>query len=134
MCLGPGRQDLKTRPVPPPAPPHHWLQVGGMVSRGASPRCCHQRPGDILPTDWSLEVVQLCKKYRHQTVVAIDLAGDETIQGSSLFPGHVEAYEVGPAGRWGGRCQVSTRSLLPPRRGRSQGLARVRPPQSLGLS
>uniref|UniRef100_A0A8C2P2S4 Adenosine deaminase n=1 Tax=Capra hircus TaxID=9925 RepID=A0A8C2P2S4_CAPHI len=27
-----------------------------------------------------------------QTVVAIDLAGDETIKGSSLFPGHVEAY------------------------------------------
>uniref|UniRef100_A0A673ULL7 Adenosine deaminase n=1 Tax=Suricata suricatta TaxID=37032 RepID=A0A673ULL7_SURSU len=44
--------------------------------------------------DWSLEVLELCKKYRHQTVVAIDLAGDETIQGSSLFPGHVEAYKA----------------------------------------
>ncbi|GAB5569169.1 adenosine deaminase-like protein [Prionailurus iriomotensis] len=43
--------------------------------------------------NWSLEVVELCKKYQHQTVVAIDLAGDETIQGSSLFPGHVQAYE-----------------------------------------
>uniref|UniRef100_A0AC11BFP1 Adenosine deaminase n=1 Tax=Ovis aries TaxID=9940 RepID=A0AC11BFP1_SHEEP len=41
---------------------------------------------------WSPEVVELCKKYREQTVVAIDLAGDETIEGSSLFPGHVEAY------------------------------------------
>uniref|UniRef100_A0A452GAR8 Adenosine deaminase n=1 Tax=Capra hircus TaxID=9925 RepID=A0A452GAR8_CAPHI len=41
---------------------------------------------------WSPEVVELCKKYREQTVVAIDLAGDETIKGSSLFPGHVEAY------------------------------------------
>ncbi|XP_055293627.1 adenosine deaminase [Moschus berezovskii] len=41
---------------------------------------------------WSSEVVELCKKYREQTVVAIDLAGDETIEGSSLFPGHVEAY------------------------------------------
>nr|XP_036868633.1 adenosine deaminase isoform X2 [Manis javanica] len=43
--------------------------------------------------NWSLEMVELCKKYRQQTVVAIDLAGDETIQGSSLFPGHVKAYE-----------------------------------------
>ncbi|KAB0395528.1 hypothetical protein E2I00_010901, partial [Balaenoptera physalus] len=41
---------------------------------------------------WSPEVVELCKKYRQQTVVAIDLAGDETIQGSSLFPEHVKAY------------------------------------------
>ncbi|XP_070276979.1 adenosine deaminase isoform X1 [Myotis yumanensis] len=42
---------------------------------------------------WSLEVVELCKKYRNQTVVGIDLAGDETIDGSSLFTGHVKAYE-----------------------------------------
>ncbi|XP_072489777.1 adenosine deaminase isoform X1 [Notamacropus eugenii] len=42
---------------------------------------------------WSPEVVELCKKYRQQTVVAIDLAGDETIQDSSLFEGHVQAYE-----------------------------------------
>ncbi|XP_036680778.1 adenosine deaminase isoform X5 [Balaenoptera musculus] len=41
---------------------------------------------------WSPEVVELCKKYRQQTVVAIDLAGDESIQGSSLFPEHVKAY------------------------------------------
>lgn len=58
-------------------------------------------PAGILPTDWSPEVVQLCKKYQQQTVVAIDLAGDETIKDSSLFPGHVEAYEVGPVSRWG---------------------------------
>lgn len=50
----------------------------------------------VLPTGWSLEVVELCKKYKQQTVVAIDLAGDETLEGSSLFPGHVKAYEVGP--------------------------------------
>ncbi|XP_016047086.1 adenosine deaminase [Erinaceus europaeus] len=43
--------------------------------------------------EWSPEVVELCKKYRQQNVVAIDLAGDETIPGSSLFPKHVEAYE-----------------------------------------
>ncbi|XP_073930928.1 adenosine deaminase isoform X4 [Castor canadensis] len=43
--------------------------------------------------NWSLEVLELCKKYHQQTVVAIDLAGDETIEGSSLFPGHKAAYE-----------------------------------------
>ncbi|XP_012513400.1 PREDICTED: adenosine deaminase isoform X2 [Propithecus coquereli] len=43
--------------------------------------------------NWSPEVVELCKKYRQQTVVAIDLAGDETLKGSSLLPGHVQAYE-----------------------------------------
>ncbi|KAM8775136.1 LOW QUALITY PROTEIN: adenosine deaminase [Rhynchonycteris naso] len=43
--------------------------------------------------NWSLDVVELCKKYRQETVVGIDLAGDETIQGSSLFPGHMKAYE-----------------------------------------
>ncbi|KAM9589860.1 adenosine deaminase isoform 1-T1 [Trichechus inunguis] len=42
--------------------------------------------------NWSPEVVELCKKYRHN-VVAIDLAGDETIEGSSLFEGHLKAYE-----------------------------------------
>ncbi|XP_007936649.1 adenosine deaminase [Orycteropus afer afer] len=43
--------------------------------------------------NWSPEVVELCKKYRQQAVVAIDLAGDETIKGSSLFEGHLKAYE-----------------------------------------
>lgn len=43
--------------------------------------------------NWSPEVVELCKKYQSQGVVAIDLAGDETIQNSSLFPGHRRAYE-----------------------------------------
>lgn len=103
-----------------------------MSGRGGGPLLgdAIRDPVGILPTDWSLEVVELCKKYQHQTVVAIDLAGDETIQGSSLFPGHVKAYEVGPAGRWGGRHRVSTRSWLPPRRERSHGLGCVRPPRS----
>ncbi|XP_048205437.1 adenosine deaminase isoform X2 [Perognathus longimembris pacificus] len=43
---------------------------------------------------WSLEVLELCKKYHQNTVVAIDLAGDETIAGSSLFPGHMMAYKA----------------------------------------
>ena len=55
----------------------------------------------ISPTDWSPEVVELCKKYQQQTVVAIDLAGDETIPGSSLLPGHVQAYQVGRVRRNG---------------------------------
>ncbi|XP_074066227.1 adenosine deaminase [Macrotis lagotis] len=42
---------------------------------------------------WSPEVVELCKKYHHHTVVGIDLAGDETIQDSTQFSGHVKAYE-----------------------------------------
>lgn len=82
--------------------------------------------GGISPADWSPEVVELCKKYRHQTVVAMDLAGDETIEGSSLFPGHVKAYEVGPAGRrWGEGHWVSRGSSSPPRRGRSHGRGSV---------
>lgn len=56
--------------------------------------------------------MELCKKYRDQTVVAIDLAGDETIPGSSLFNGHREAYEVGP---W--RREAATGSLSPTRTG-----------------
>ncbi|XP_021094573.1 adenosine deaminase isoform X3 [Heterocephalus glaber] len=43
--------------------------------------------------NWSPEVVELCKKYWQQTVVGIDLAGDETIKGSSSLPGHLEAYK-----------------------------------------
>ncbi|KAM4842354.1 adenosine deaminase [Thomomys bottae] len=43
--------------------------------------------------NWSLEVLELCKKYYQNTVVGIDLAGDENIAGSSLFPGHRVAYE-----------------------------------------
>ncbi|XP_028926129.1 adenosine deaminase [Ornithorhynchus anatinus] len=50
--------------------------------------CCMRH----MPS-WSPEVVELCKKYRDQTVVAIDLAGDETISGSSSFEGHVKAYQ-----------------------------------------
>uniref|UniRef100_A0A8C0QPR3 Adenosine deaminase n=1 Tax=Chelonoidis abingdonii TaxID=106734 RepID=A0A8C0QPR3_CHEAB len=41
---------------------------------------------------WSLEVVELCKKYQNNTVVAIDLAGDELV--SETFPEHRKAYEA----------------------------------------
>lgn len=40
-----------------------------------------------------MEVVELCKKYGQEGVVAIDLAGDELIS-SETDPGHRRAYEV----------------------------------------
>lgn len=68
-------------------------------------------------------MVELCKKYRYQTVVGIDLAGDETIQGSSLFPGHLKAYEVGTAG--GGQAGtgwVAGEACPPPPQGEVTGI------------
>ncbi|XP_029467697.1 adenosine deaminase-like isoform X2 [Rhinatrema bivittatum] len=41
---------------------------------------------------WSLEVVDLCKKYHNDTVVAVDLAGDEALH-SETYLGHRQAYE-----------------------------------------
>lgn len=43
--------------------------------------------------DWSMNVVELCKKYRDRGVVAIDLAGDESLN-CAAYPGHRMAYEV----------------------------------------
>lgn len=43
-----------------------------------------------------MEVVELCKKYRSQNVVGIDLAGDENLENSNKE--HVEAYQVLAAG------------------------------------
>lgn len=82
----------------------HWalclvLALGGRAGRVSLLHAAARGPAGISPTGWSPEVVELCKKYRQQTVVAIDLAGDETIQGSTLFPEHVQAYAVGPGGR-----------------------------------
>ncbi|XP_062871588.1 adenosine deaminase [Trichomycterus rosablanca] len=42
--------------------------------------------------NWSMEVVELCKKYRNDGVVAIDLAGDESLN-CTAYPGHLKAYE-----------------------------------------
>ncbi|XP_068118106.1 adenosine deaminase [Hyperolius riggenbachi] len=42
--------------------------------------------------NWSLEVLELCKKYHNDTVVAIDLAGDESLN-CEAAPGHRKAYE-----------------------------------------
>lgn len=40
-----------------------------------------------------MDVVELCKKYHHEGVVAIDLAGDESLN-CEAYPGHRKAYEV----------------------------------------
>ncbi|TRY98797.1 hypothetical protein DNTS_013105 [Danionella cerebrum] len=42
--------------------------------------------------NWSMDVVELCKKYRNDGVVAIDLAGDESMNCES-YPGHKKAFE-----------------------------------------
>uniref|UniRef100_A0A7N6BIN4 Adenosine deaminase n=1 Tax=Anabas testudineus TaxID=64144 RepID=A0A7N6BIN4_ANATE len=41
---------------------------------------------------WSMDVVELCKKYRNKGVVAIDLAGDESLN-CEAYPEHRKAYE-----------------------------------------
>lgn len=42
--------------------------------------------------NWSMEVVELCKKYRNDGVVAIDLAGDESMN-CEADSGHRKAFE-----------------------------------------
>ncbi|NXU56777.1 ADA deaminase, partial [Turnix velox] len=49
--------------------------------------CCMRH----MPS-WSPEVVELCKKYRNNSVVAIDLAGDEAFK-VETNSGHHKAYE-----------------------------------------
>uniref|UniRef100_A0A8C2PRR5 Adenosine deaminase n=1 Tax=Cyprinus carpio TaxID=7962 RepID=A0A8C2PRR5_CYPCA len=43
--------------------------------------------------NWSMEVVELCKKYSKDGVVAVDLAGDESLDCKS-YPGHKRAFEA----------------------------------------
>ncbi len=40
-----------------------------------------------------MDVVELCKKYHHEGVVALDLAGDESLD-CNAYPEHLKAYEV----------------------------------------
>ncbi|XP_069567043.1 adenosine deaminase [Brachyistius frenatus] len=49
--------------------------------------CCMRH----MPS-WSMDVVELCKKYRHEGVVAVDLAGDESLN-CEANPDHRRAYE-----------------------------------------
>lgn len=48
--------------------------------------CCMRH----MPS-WSMEVLELCKKYRDDGVVAIDLAGDESLN-TQANPEHKDAY------------------------------------------
>ncbi|XP_057892281.1 adenosine deaminase-like [Melospiza georgiana] len=49
--------------------------------------CCMRH----MPS-WSPEVVELCKKYQNDSVVAVDLAGDETLKVED-YAEHKKAYE-----------------------------------------
>ncbi|KAM4737752.1 adenosine deaminase [Anableps anableps] len=49
--------------------------------------CCMRH----MPS-WSMKVVELCKLYRNDGVVAIDLAGDESMN-CEAYPDHKRAYE-----------------------------------------
>ncbi|XP_070766202.1 adenosine deaminase isoform X2 [Enoplosus armatus] len=50
--------------------------------------CCMRH----MPS-WSMDVVELCKKYQHEGVVGIDLAGDESLN-CEANPEHMNAYEA----------------------------------------
>lgn len=108
-----------------------WLGQQAGILEGSLQAAADRGLVGISPTDWSPEVVELCKKYQQQTVVGIDLAGDETIQGSSHFPGHLKAYEVGPKGsRWGeaGIGGLWEKLVSVHSREKSHRLVSVRPP------
>ncbi|XP_077577008.1 adenosine deaminase [Stigmatopora nigra] len=68
--------------------------------------CCMRH----MPS-WSASVVELCKKYRHEGVVAIDLAGDESLD-CQAYPGHMLAYQE--AVRCGIRRTVHAGEVGPP--------------------
>lgn len=53
-----------------------------------------------------MEIVELCKKYRHAGVVAIDLAGDELLCGEANLD-HRRAYEVSGPWFWFWWAQLS---------------------------
>ncbi|XP_054636547.1 adenosine deaminase isoform X2 [Dunckerocampus dactyliophorus] len=88
--------------------PIQWNQAEGnvspdevvrLVNEGLSEgeRAFHVKARSILccmrhMPSWSAEVVELCKKFRHEGVVAIDLAGDESLNCES-YAGHRKAYE-----------------------------------------
>ncbi|CAL8366954.1 unnamed protein product [Lota lota] len=60
---------------------------GAFHIKARSILCCMRH----MPS-WSMNVVELCKKYRHEGVVGIDLAGDESLN-CEAYPGHRMAYE-----------------------------------------
>ncbi|KAM8863448.1 adenosine deaminase [Spinachia spinachia] len=68
--------------------------------------CCMRH----MPS-WSMDVVELCKKYQCEGVVAIDLAGDESLN-CKANPGHRKAYEE--AARCGIHRTVHAGEVGPP--------------------
>lgn len=58
-----------------------------------------------------MDVVELCKKYRHDGVVAIDLAGDESLD-CEANPEHRKAYEVGALKHQQGRAVKTVLALV----------------------
>lgn len=67
--------------------------------------CMRHQPG------WSMEVVELCKKYQDEGVVAVDLAGDESLN-CEANPEHRRAYEE--AARCGVHRTVHAGEVGPP--------------------
>ncbi|XP_008317190.1 adenosine deaminase [Cynoglossus semilaevis] len=68
--------------------------------------CCMRH----MPS-WSMDIVELCKKYRQQGVVGIDLAGDESLNCDGN-PDHRKAYEE--AARCGIHRTVHAGEVGPP--------------------
>lgn len=48
----------------------------------------------ILFSEWSLEILSLCKEFSSDGVVGIDLAGDEIQGGIPAMKGHIKAFKV----------------------------------------
>ncbi|XP_038162560.1 adenosine deaminase [Cyprinodon tularosa] len=68
--------------------------------------CCMRH----MPS-WSMDVVELCNRYRNEGVVAIDLAGDESLD-CCAYPEHKQAYEE--AARCGIHRTVHAGEVGPP--------------------
>lgn len=65
-----------------------------------------------------MDIVELCKKYRQEGVVAIDLAGDESLN-CEAYSEHRDAYEVSAKNRpshYDGRrhvcCYITPHALV----------------------
>ena len=48
----------------------------------------------ILFSEWSLEILSLCKEFSSEGVVGIDLAGDEILGEIPAMKGHINAFKV----------------------------------------
>lgn len=48
----------------------------------------------LSPTDWSLEIVDLCKEFRNHDVVGLDIAGDESMGEIPAIKEHIMAFQA----------------------------------------